>query len=320
MSDSQSLAPVAIIGGGPAGLTAALYAARASLSPVVFAGTTPGGQLMLTSEVENFPGFPAGIQGPVLMQQMRAQAERFGARIIDENVESIAVDSRPFKIHSASADISAQSVIIATGAASRWLDLPNEQRLIGHGVSSCATCDGFFFKGKKVAVVGGGDAAMEEALFLTKFAAHVTVVHRRDAFRASKIMSDKVLAHPNIDVRWNRGVADVLGSDHVTGLSLVTTDADGNVATTDVKPQETIDVDGVFVAIGHVPATSLFKGHVDLDAKGYVLAHDRTRTSVEGIFTAGDVHDAHYRQAITAAGFGCMAALDAERYLRLGEV
>ena len=297
---------VIILGSGSAGLTAAIYAARAQLRPIVVAGSQRGGQLTLTTEVENYPGFVEGVQGPELMEHMRRQAERFDVDFIDADALGVDFRRRPFEITVPGETLFSESVIVATGAATNWLGLPNEQRLIGHGVSSCAPCDGFFFRGKEVAVVGGGDSAMEEALFLTKFATAVTIIHRRDRFRASKIMADRALRHGKIDVLWNKVVVDVLGDGAVSGLRLK-----------DVTTGEERDfrVDGVFVAIGHLPNTELFKGQVELDAQGYVVLKKQTMTSVEGVFAAGDVHDTRYRQAVTAAGWGCMAAMDVEKYL-----
>ncbi|MBI2940523.1 MAG: thioredoxin-disulfide reductase [Chloroflexi bacterium] len=295
-----------ILGSGPAGLTAAIYAARANLAPLAIGGYQSGGQLMLTSEVENFPGFPEGILGPELMSRFREQAERFGATIVDEDAVEVDLLRHPFHVSTDSATYEAEAIIIATGASARWLGLPNEARLIGHGVSSCATCDGFFFRDKEVVVVGGGDTAVEEALFLTKFARRVTLVHRRDQLRASKIMQDRALGHPKISFAWNSVVEDVLGRDHVEAIRLH-----------DVKAgdRSVLRTDGVFVAIGYTPNTRIFAGQIDLDEKGYVRVHGHTRTSVPGVFVAGDVEDYHYRQAITAAGAGCRAAMDAEKYL-----
>ncbi len=295
-----------IIGSGPAGLTAAIYAARANLEPLVIAGATPGGQLMVTSDVENYPGFPKGIQGPELMQLFREQAARFGTTLIDADVISVDFHKSPFTVTTSDGTYQCKSVIIATGATAKWIGLESETRLRGKGVSACATCDGFFFRGKRVAVVGGGDAALEEANFLTKFATSVTVIHRRDALRASKIMQDRAKANPKISFLWNSEVLEVLGDTHVTGLILK------NIVTNELTNHET---DGLFVAIGHEPNTSIFKNQLELDVKGYMAVHDHTKTSVEGVFTAGDVHDHHYRQAITAAGFGCMAAIDVEKWL-----
>lgn len=303
MSDVRK---VIILGSGSAGLTAAIYTARAQLRPLVIAGVQRGGQLTLTTDVENFPGFPDGIQGPELMELMRRQAERFDVEFVDDDASAVNFQVRPFEVTVGGQALRAEAVIIATGAATKWLGLPNEQRLIGHGVSSCAPCDAFFFRGKTVAVVGGGDSAMEEALVLTKFATRVTVIHRRDRFRASKIMAERVLRHEKISVLWDTVVEDVLGDDHVTGLRL------RNVRTGE---QQEYPVDGLFVAIGHRPNTELFRGQIDLDDQGYIILREYTMTSVRGVFAAGDVHDRRYRQAVTAAGWGCMAAMDAERYL-----
>ena len=309
---------VIIIGSGPAGLTAALYSARANLKPLVIEGLEAGGQLMLTTLVENWPGHQNGVMGPDLMAEMRAQALRFGAEIIQGNVEHVGLAHRPFSIRTTEAEFHARSLIIATGASARLLGIPSERALIGHGVSTCATCDGFFFRGKPIAVIGGGDSAMEEAIFLTKFASHVTVVHRRASLRASKIMQDKAFANPKISFEWNSEVEEVSDAKQgqVNGLIL------RNTLTGERK---TLAVDGVFVAIGHTPNTSLFTGHIEMDANGYILTHDGTRTNIPGVFAAGDVQDHIYRQAITAAGSGCMAAIDAEKYLEglpqhLGEV
>jgi len=297
---------VVILGSGSAGLTAAIYAARAQLRPVVISGSQRGGQLTMTTDVENFPGFPTGVQGPELMELLRAQAERFEVDFIDDDATAVEFRRTPFEIAIGARMLEAESVIIATGAGTNWLGVPNEQRLIGHGVSSCAPCDAFFFRGKEVAVIGGGDSAMEEALVLTKFATKVTLVHRRDKFRASKIMAERALGHGKVEVRWNTVVEDVLGDDHVTGLRLRDTTS---------HAREDFRVDGVFVAIGHHPNTELFAGQIELDAEGYVKLHHHTMTNVRGVFAAGDVHDHRYRQAVTAAGWGCMAAMDVERYL-----
>ena len=298
---------VLIIGSGPAGLTAAVYAARADLEPIVIEGMAAGGQLMLTTDVENYPGFPDGIMGPELMEQFRKQAERFGTRLVTADVTKVDLGSRPFKAWVDADEYEADSVIISTGASARWLGLENEERLRGHGVSACATCDGFFFRGVEVAVVGGGDSAMEEALFLAKFASKVTIIHRRDEFRASKIMVNRALEHEKIDVLWNTVVEDVVGESQVEGLTL------RNTETGDVSAFAT---GGLFLAIGHTPNTELFKEHLELDDVGYIVyPGSGTMTSVEGVFAAGDVADHTYRQAITAAGSGCMAAIDAERWL-----
>ncbi|MGC9992274.1 MAG: thioredoxin-disulfide reductase [Candidatus Cybelea sp.] len=297
---------VIIIGSGPAGLTAAVYAARANLRPLVLAGGLYGGQLMLTTDVENYPGFPEGIMGPDLMIRFREQAERFGARI--ENVDVTAVDfaKRPLVVRTYDAQFEAESVVVATGASAVWLDIPGEERLRGRGVSSCATCDGAFFREKRIVVVGGGDSALEEALFLTRFGRRVTLIHRRDRLRASKIMSNRARSHEKIDFIWNTVVEDVLGEDRVTGLRL------RNVV--DGSTYE-FEADALFVAIGHTPNTEVFAGQLDLDELGYIASPDGSLTNVEGVFVAGDVNDHRYRQAVTAAGAGCRAAMDAEKYL-----
>jgi thioredoxin reductase (NADPH) len=299
---------VIIIGSGPAGLTAALYAARANMQPLVIEGLEAGGQLMLTTLVENWPGYRDGIMGPDLIAEMRAQAQRFGAEIIQGNVTRVDLSAPPFVVGTADAEYTAKAVIAATGASARLLGLPSERALMGHGVSTCATCDGYFFRGHDIAVVGGGDSAMEEATFLTRFANKVTVVHRRDTLRASKIMQDK--ARANLKIAWclNCEVDEITdaGKGEVTGMVL------RELATGTTKD---VPVTGVFVAIGHTPNTTLFKGQLELDANGYIVTHDGAKTSVPGVFACGDVQDHVYRQAITAAGSGCMAALDAEHYI-----
>jgi thioredoxin reductase (NADPH) len=296
-----------IIGSGPAGLTAALYSARAQLKPFVIEGAAAGGQLMLTTDVENFPGFPGGIMGPELMDNMRKQAERFGAEFLTDDVTEVDLTGEIKTVKVGADSYSARSVIISTGARARWLGLPHEQRLIGHGVSSCATCDGFFFRDHDIVVIGGGDSAMEEATFLTRFAKSVTIVHRRDSLRASKIMQDRAMANDKIRFAWNSAVTDVFGESKVEGVELTDT-------ATGAKSR--LDVSGLFVAIGHDPNTSLFAGQVGLDEEGYVLVDaPGTRTNLAGVFACGDCVDHTYRQAITAAGTGCAASLDAERYL-----
>ena len=305
--------PVIIIGSGPAGLTAAIYTARASLTPLVIEGEPsstsdqPGGQLMLTTEVENFPGFPEGVMGPELMGNFRAQAERFGAEFVTEKVTRVDFSERPFRVWIGDDEHRAQSVIVSTGARSLMLGLEAEQRLIGHGLSTCATCDGFFFRGHEIAVVGGGDSAIEEATFLTKFADKVTIIHRRDEFRASKIMQQRAFDNPKIDILWNHTVTEINGADRVESIE-VTDTVTGAVST--------MDVTGVFIAIGHRPNTDLFTGVLDMDETGYLeTVPGSSRTNIEGVFACGDVQDHTYRQAITAAGSGCMAAIDAERWL-----
>ncbi len=305
---------VAIIGSGPAGLTAAIYAARANLEPVVFAGNAPLGQLMITSEVENYPGFPHGIMGPELMQLFRDQAERFEATLIDQDVTRVDFSERPFKLWIGEEQWLADAVIVATGASALWLGLASEEEFRGRGVSACATCDGCVFRDREVAVVGGGDTALVEALFLTKFASKVTMLVRRDEFRGSKIMQERAFANPKIEVIWNREVTEVRGEMTVTELALRDT-ATGE--------ESVLETQGMFVAIGYKPNTDLFKGQLDLDPRGYCKTADDgdTNTNIEGVFVAGDVHDHRYRQAVTAAGDGCKAAIDAERWLEsIGEV
>ena len=298
---------VIVIGSGPAGFTAALYAARANLEPLVLKGLDAGGQLMLTTDVENYPGFVDGVLGPQMMEIFEKQALRFGAEIEPVHVTEVDLSSRPFLVRAGERSWRAKTVVIATGATARWLEVPGEQHLRGRGVSACATCDGFFFKDRELIVVGGGDSAMEEAVFLTKFASKVTIVHRRDEFRASKIMQDRALANPKIDVIWNAVLTEIQGEDAVTGVRLRDT------VTGDERELAT---DGVFVAIGHTPNTSLFDGQLAFDDEGYIVVDEpRTSTSVEGVFAAGDVTDTIYKQAVTAAGQGCKAAIDAERFL-----
>ncbi len=299
---------VIIIGSGPAGLTAAVYAGRANLQPLMIEGVEAGGQLMLTTEVENFPGFRNGILGPDLMGEMRAQAEKFGSEIIQGNVTSVDLCSQPIVVKTSEGEFRARTLIIATGASARMLGLPSERTLMGHGVSTCATCDGYFFRGREIAVVGGGDSAMEEAVFLTRFASKVTLVHRRDTLRASKIMQDKARANPKIVWMLDHEVEEIkdTGKNEVTSMVL---------RSNKTKEQTEIPVHGVFVAIGHTPNTSLFRGQLELDQNGYIITHDGAKTSIDGVFACGDVQDHIYRQAITAAGSGCMAAIDAEHYL-----
>jgi thioredoxin reductase (NADPH) len=299
---------VIIIGSGPAGLTAAIYAARANLKPLLIEGVEAGGQLMLTTDVENFPGFRGGILGPDLMAEMRAQAEKFGTEIIQGNVASVDLCSSPIAVKTTEAEYGAKTLIIATGASARLLGLPSERSLMGHGVSTCATCDGYFFRGRDIAVVGGGDSAMEEAVFLTRFASKVTLVHRRDTLRASKIMQDKARANEKIAWMLDHEVDEIkdTGKGEVTSMVL---------RSNKTGEKTEIPVHGVFVAIGHTPNTSLFRGQLELDQNGYIMTHDGAKTSVPGVFACGDVQDHIYRQAITAAGSGCMAAIDAEHYL-----
>lgn len=312
---------VVILGSGPAGLTAAIYASRAQLEPLVIDGPQPGGQLTITTDVENYPGFASGIMGPVLMDEFRMQAERFGTQILNIWIDRVDLSSRPFTLYGKESQdseeishvIKTDSLIVSTGASAKWLGIPGEapipEGLGGAGVSACATCDGFFFREKPIVVVGGGDTAMEEALFLTKFASKVTIVHRRNEFRASKIMQDRVLAHEKIDVLWNTEIKEILGSKDtgVTGIKIYNSDT---------KEESVFPTQGVFIAIGHKPNTELFKGVLDMDSVGYLKTEGRTmKTNVPGVFACGDAQDSYYRQAITAAGTGCMAAIDAERYL-----
>ncbi len=295
-----------IIGSGPAGLTAAIYAARGALDPLVISGREAGGQLTLTTDVDDFPGFAEGIQGPDLMANMRKQAERFKVRFINEDVISLDLKVRPFVIKTENSSLSTNSLIIATGSSAMWLNLESEKRLRGKGVSACAVCDGFFFKGKNVAVVGGGDTAMREVNYLSKICSKVTVIHRRDALKAQSALQELVKSKPNVDFIWNSEVIEVLGQDKLTGVKLKNTQS-GQVSE--------LQLDGLFIAIGHKPNTDFLKEQINLDEKGYVVIHDETRTSVEGVFAAGDVSDYHYRQAVTAAGMGCKAVFDAEEYL-----
>ena len=301
---------VIIIGTGPAGLTAALYAGRANMNPLIFEGPQPGGQLTITTDVENYPGFPDGIMGPELMDLFRKQAQRFGADTINLMVDKVDFSSRPFKVWAGNEEYISDSIIISTGASAKLLGLESEKRLMGYGVSACATCDAFFFKDKKVFVIGGGDSAMEEAIFLTKFASSVTIVHRRNEFRASKIMQDRALSNDKIDVIWDSEVIDMIGDEKVKGLESVILK---NIITNEETEHS---VDGLFLGIGHSPNSSLFKDYLDLNDKGYIVTKpDTSETSIDGIFAAGDIQDTRYMQAVTAAGSGCMAAIDAERYL-----
>jgi len=299
---------VIIIGSGPAGLTAAIYASRADMKPLVIEGQQPGGQLTITTEVDNYPGFPDGINGPELVMDMHKQAERFGTEFISDVVTSVDLSKRPFVVRTGDVSYKSKTLIISTGASAKWLGIESEKKLMGSGVSGCATCDGFFFKGKEVVVAGGGDTAVEEALFLTKFATKVSIIHRRDQLRASKIMQEKVLKNEKISFIWDSVVDKILGEDvgHVTGVRIK-----------NVKSGSITDFhcNGVFIAIGHTPNTKIFEGLLELDEKGYIILKQRTYTSVEGVFAAGDVADPVYRQAVTAAGMGCMAAIDAERFL-----
>ena len=313
MSDSQSGSfrdqnhyDVIIIGSGPAGYTAGIYTSRANLSTLIISGTLPGGQLMTTSEVENYPGFPNGIFGPELMMNMRQQAERFGSVVVDDEVIKVDFKKRPFTITTHAETYTAEATLVCTGASPRKLGIPAEQQFGGRGVSYCATCDGPFFKGENIVVVGGGDTAMEEATFLTKFGKSVMVVHRRDSLRASKILQQKALENPKIEFIWNNVVADIKGNNKISTVL---------VKDINTGKERTIETGGLFVAIGHEPNTAIFRGQLELDDKGYIVLKQHTKTSVEGVFAAGDVHDHKYRQAVTAAGFGCMAAIDVEKWL-----
>jgi thioredoxin reductase (NADPH) len=304
--EGRTQSKVIIVGSGPAGLTAAIYAARANLQPIVIAGSAPGGQLMITSDVENYPGFPDGIQGPELMARFREQAERFGSRIIDVDIDRVDFSTRPFRLWARGVEYQGESVIVATGASALWLGLESETRLRGRGVSACATCDGFFFRDREIAVVGGGDTAFEEATFLTRFASKVHLLHRRDTFRASKIMVDRARLNPRIEIHPNTAVEEVLGDAKVEGLRLLDT-ATGE--------ERDVPMEGLFVAIGYRPNTEVFRDWLEVDDKGYLVVVDETRSKIDGVFIAGDVHDHRYRQAVTAAADGCKAAIDAERWL-----
>lgn len=320
---------VIIVGSGPAGLTAAIYTTRAGLKTLVLGGSPKGGdptriaggQLMVTTAVENYPGFPDGVQGPDLMDLMRRQAERFGAEIVDTNATKLASNQPPFRVTTEESEYEGRAVILATGASAKWLGIPSERAYMNKGVTACAVCDGYFYKGMDVVVVGGGDSAMEDALFLSKLCRSVKILHRRDAFRASKIMQDRVLSTKNVEVVWNTEVLDILGGDKVSGVRLATHPGGSPRQTYETNPKDPklkvweLPTQGVFVAIGHVPDTREFEGVIELDKKGYIAVREHVRTNIAGVFAAGDVHDSHYRQAVTAAGFGCMAALEAERWL-----
>ncbi len=306
MGEGRTETKLLIVGSGPAGLTAAIYAARANLEPIVLAGSTPGGQLMLTSDVENYPGCPDGVQGPDLMNLFRAKAERFGTQSVDVDIDRADLSERPFRVWARGIEYRGQALIVATGASAMWLGLDSETRLRGRGVSACATCDGFFFRDKEIAVVGGGDTAFEEATYLTRFASKVHMLHRRDEFRASRIMVDRAKLNPKIEIHTNTAIDEVLGDEKVSGLRL----RDTATGAERVMPAE-----GVFIAIGHRPNTEAFREWLEVDAKGYLVVRDETNSQIEGVFIAGDVHDHRYRQAVTAAGDGCMAAIDAERWL-----
>ncbi len=311
MTSKPRHAKVIILGSGPAGYTAAVYAARAMLKPLMIQGSQPGGQLTITTDVENYPGFADVIQGPWLMEQMQAQAEHVGTEVVMDHISKVDLKSRPIRLEGDSGDhYTADTLIICTGAQARWLGMPSEEAFKGHGVSACATCDGFFYKGKEVAVIGGGNTAVEEALFLTNFASRVTIIHRRDSFRAEKILQDRLFKNPKIEVVWDTAIEEITGSaapKSVTGLRLK------NVKTGKISERA---VDGVFIAIGHAPATELFKGQLDMTPSGYLVTKpDSTATAISGVYAAGDVKDEIFRQAVTAAGMGCMAALEAERYL-----
>jgi thioredoxin reductase (NADPH) len=308
IDDGRTETKLLIVGSGPAGLTAAIYAARANLEPIVLAGSAPGGQLMITSDVENYPGFPDGIQGPDLMATFREQAQRFGSKLVDVDIDRVDFSGRPFRVWARGVEYRAESVVIATGASALWLGLESETRLRGRGVSACATCDGFFFRDREIAVVGGGDTAFEEATFLTRFASKVHLLHRRDTFRASKIMIDRALANPKIEVHLNTAVEEVLGDAKVEGLLLRDTESDSRTE---------VPMEGLFIAIGYKPNTDVFRDWLEVDPMGYLVVRDETGSAIDGVFIAGDVHDHRYRQAVTAAADGCKAAIDAERWLEV---